>query len=111
MKISNRDKARVEAETWPEPVPEITNDMALKHGMHHISAISSDVERTHAFFGELLGLRRLKMTSDFDQPKTPHWYWGAGEGKPGTIITYNPRVIRCSRSLTNRAVSAMALDS
>lgn len=88
MKISNRDKARVEATSWPEPVPEITSDMALKHGMHHISAMSSDIERTHAFFGELLGLRRVKMTSDFDRPTIPHWYWGVGEGQPGTIITY-----------------------
>jgi glyoxalase family protein len=88
MKISNRDKARIEAATWPEPVPEITGDMALKQGMHHISAISSDVERTHAFWGELLGLRRVKMTSDFDQPNVLHWYWGVGEGKPGTVLTY-----------------------
>jgi glyoxalase family protein len=57
MKISNRDKTHLDAATWPEPVTEITSDMALKHGMHHISAISSDVERTHAFLGELLGLR------------------------------------------------------
>jgi glyoxalase family protein len=69
-------------------VPEITSDMALQHGMHHISAISSDLERTHAFFGELLGLRRVKMTSDFDRPMIPHWYWGVGEGQPGAVITY-----------------------
>lgn len=100
MKIFNRDKARVDAATWPEPVPQITSDMALQHGMHHISAISSDIERTHAFFGDLLGLRRLKMTSDFDQPTVPHWYWGVGEGRPGTIITYfhhDPKTTRRMR--------------
>lgn len=97
MVISNRDKARVEAETWPEPVPEITGDMALSEGMHHITAIGSNIEHTQAFFGELLGMRRLKMTANFDDPDSAHWYWGVGDGLPGTIVTYferNPLITR-----------------
>jgi glyoxalase family protein len=65
--------------------------MALSHGMHHITAIGSDIQRTHAFFGELLGLRRVKMTSNFDDPTSAHWYWGVGDGAPGTLITYFER--------------------
>jgi catechol 2,3-dioxygenase-like lactoylglutathione lyase family enzyme len=37
-----------------EPVPEITPDMALSSGMHHITAIGADIQRTHAFYGDLL---------------------------------------------------------
>ena len=88
MTKGRRDDAAIRAVTWTEPIATITPDMALQHGMHHISAICSDLEATHAFFGELLGMRRVKMTSDFDDPKTAHWYWGVGEGKPGTLITY-----------------------
>jgi glyoxalase family protein len=88
MLVANRDSARIQAETWPEPVPEITPSMALSHGLHHITAISSDIERTHAFLSGLLGLRRVKMTSNFDDPSSAHWYWGVGGGAPGTIITY-----------------------
>jgi glyoxalase family protein len=88
MVIANRDKVRIAAETWPEPVDQITPDMALRQGMHHITAIGSDIERTHAFFGELLGLRRVKMTDNFDMPESAHWYWGVGDGPPGTLITY-----------------------
>lgn len=88
MLIRNRDEARIAAETWPEPVPTITADMALSHGMHHITAIGSDIKRTHAFFGGLLGMRRVKMTSNFDDPNAAHWYWGVGDGHPGTLITY-----------------------
>jgi glyoxalase family protein len=88
MLVNNRDEARIQAETWPEPVPVITADMALSHGMHHITAIGRDIQRTHAFFGDLLGLRRVKMTSNFDDPQSPHWYWGVGDGRPGTLITY-----------------------
>ena len=91
MIVNNRDEARIKAETWPEPVPTITPDMALKHGMHHITAIGSDIQRTHAFFGELLGLRRVKMTNNFDDPNSAHWYWGVGDGRPGTLITYFER--------------------
>jgi len=27
------------------------------------------------------------MTSNFDDPTSAHWYWGAGDGRPGTLIT------------------------
>ena len=92
----SRDMAQIEAETWYEPVPEITSAMALRQGMHHISAISSDVERTHAFFGDLLGMQRVKKTFNYDDPDSAHWYWGVdggprikcGAGYPGTLITY-----------------------
>lgn len=87
MLASNRDEARIEAEVWPEPIPHITGDMALSQGMHHISAISSNIERTAEFYEEVLGLRRLKMTANFDDPASAHWYWGVGEGKPGTLVT------------------------
>lgn len=91
MLINNRDEARIGAETWPEPVPQITSEMALSRGIHHITAIGADIERTHAFFGDLLGMRRVKMTSNFDDPKSAHWYWGVGDGQPGTLITYFER--------------------
>jgi glyoxalase family protein len=88
MLVRNRDEARIAATTWPEPVPIITPDMALRHGMHHITAISSDIERTNDFFSGILGMRRVKMTSNFDDPDSAHWYWGVGDGRPGTLITY-----------------------
>lgn len=89
--VGFRDDEVIAAETWPEPVPEITADMALLNGMHHITAIGANIDRTNAFYSDLLGMRRVKMTSNFDDPKSAHWYWGVGEGKPGTIITYFER--------------------
>lgn len=86
--IGGRDERRIAAETWPEPLPAITPGIALQHGMHHITAISSDLDRTQAFFGELLGLRRVKMTANFDDPDSAHWYWGVDDGRPGTLVTF-----------------------
>lgn len=91
MVVRNRDEEKIRATTWHEPVPEITADMALSHGMHHITAIGANINRTHEFFGELLDMRRVKMTSNFDDPTQAHWYWGVGDGKPGTLITYFER--------------------
>ncbi len=97
MTIGERDEAALAA-TWPEPVPHITPDMALQDGMHHITAICEDIQRTDAFYSGLLGLKRVKQTNNFDDPSSQHWYWSAGVGaalgKPGTLITYferNPR--------------------
>lgn len=83
-----RDDESIAQRMWAEPVPTITADMALMHGMHHITAISSNMARTQAFFGDLLGMRRVKMTGNFDNPDVPHWYWGVGDGAPGTVLTY-----------------------
>jgi glyoxalase family protein len=91
MLVANRDREAIENTTWGEPVPTITADMALMHGMHHITAISSNIERTHDYLSGVLGLRRVKMTANFDDPTSAHWYWGAENGKPGTIITYFER--------------------
>ena len=91
MVVRNRDEAAIAAATWPEPVPTITEDMALSQGMHHITSIGTDIERTHAFLGDVLGLRRVKMTSNFDDPTSAHYYWGSDDGRPGSLITYFER--------------------
>ena len=97
MVVNNRAEARIAAETWPEPVPTIHPTIALSQGMHHITAIGSDIQRTHAFFGELLGLRLVKRTSNFDDPTSAHWYWSVDENRsdpPGSFratITYFER--------------------
>ena len=91
MLVSNRDRTRIEATSWSESVPYITPEMALRHGLHHITAIGADIQRTNDFYEGLLGMRRLKMTSNFDDPSSAHWYWGVGVGHPGTVVTYFER--------------------
>jgi glyoxalase family protein len=56
--------------------------------MHHITAIGSDAAATERFYSDLLGMRLVKRTVNFDDPHSPHLYWGVGAGAPGTIITY-----------------------
>jgi glyoxalase family protein len=91
MLVANRNEAAIAQLGWSEPVSVITQQMALSHGIHHITAICANIQRTHEFFGGLLGLRLVKQTANFDDPTSKHWYWGVGEGKPGTVITYFER--------------------
>lgn len=82
-----RDEAAIAAESWPEPVQAPTPEMRLER-LHHVTAIASDAARTEAFWTETLGLRLLKRTVNFDDPSSPHLYFGVGEGAPGTVVTY-----------------------
>lgn len=90
MLNTNRDRARVAAENWPEPVPDITPAMRI-HGLHHVTAIGTDIEQIHDFLGLGLGLRRVKRTNNFDDAASFHWYWGVKGGPPGTLVTYFER--------------------
>ena len=83
-----RDERAIAAESWPEPVPEIVPRMRLDAGMHHISAMSSDVERTGAFLEGVLGIPLVKKQRNFDDLGMLHWYWSNDGGRPGTLITY-----------------------
>jgi predicted esterase/catechol 2,3-dioxygenase-like lactoylglutathione lyase family enzyme len=59
-------------------------------GIHHITAISSDPQRTLDFYAGLLGLRFVKRTVNFDDPRTYHFYFADGVGTPGSILTFFP---------------------
>jgi glyoxalase family protein len=85
--VHHRDERAIAAETWPEPVPAPTPEMRLRR-MHHITAIGSDATKSERFFSESLGMRLVKRTVNFDNPDSPHLYFGVGDGAPGTIITY-----------------------
>lgn len=59
-------------------------------GIHHITAIVGDAQENIDFYAGLLGLRLVKKTVNFDDPKTYHFYFGNESGKPGTIMTFFP---------------------
>ncbi|HEY4643491.1 MAG TPA: VOC family protein [Bacteroidota bacterium] len=80
-----RDEKR--AVNWPERVESLTPDMALG-GLHHITAIASDIGRTSAFYQETLGFLLVKRTFNFDDPLAPHYYFSATDGSPRTLVTY-----------------------
>ena len=46
--------------------------------------------RIWTFYTEVLGLRFVKRTVNFDDPGTYHFYFGDDAGSPGTILTFFP---------------------
>lgn len=59
-------------------------------GLHHVTAIASDPQRNLDFYTQVLGLRFVKRTINFDDPGTYHFYFGDDIGSPGTILTFFP---------------------
>ena len=57
-------------------------------GLHHVTAIAGNPQRNLDFYVELLGLRLVKRTVNFDDPGSYHFYFGDAVGTPGTILTF-----------------------
>jgi len=72
----------------PRPLPSsVTPDT---RGLHHVTAIAGDPTANAAFYVDTLGLRFVKRTVNHDDPGTYHFYFGDGEGTPGTTLTFFP---------------------
>src|SRR6185437_9717101 len=57
-------------------------------GLHHITMITGDAQRNVDFYADLLGLRLVKTTVNFDAPEAYHLYFGDEIGSPGSILTW-----------------------
>ncbi|MDZ4859691.1 MAG: ring-cleaving dioxygenase [Candidatus Hydrogenedentes bacterium] len=61
---------------------------ATLSGIHHVTAITSDVQQNIDFYCGVLGLRLVKLTVNFDDPSSYHLYYGDELGRPGTVMTF-----------------------
>lgn len=59
-------------------------------GIHHVTAIVGEPQENIDFYTQVLGLRLVKQTVNFDDPYTYHLYYGDDMGRPGTIVTFFP---------------------
>ena len=70
----------------PEP-----RRMALR-GLHHLSVICRDLERTTAFYRDLLGLALVQEARSDDDPDARHFWFGAqtadGVGAAGGLVSF-----------------------
>ena len=60
------------------------------HGIHHVTALCGPPARNLWFYTNVLGLRLVKKTVNFDDPHSYHFYFGDRTGRPGTLITFFP---------------------
>src|SRR6266446_6706887 len=80
-------------------------------GLHHITAIATDPQHNLDFYTQMLGLRLVKRTVNFDDPRSYHFYFGDRIGTPGTIITFFPwpGVRRGSRGTSQVVATSFAI--
>src|SRR6201985_958781 len=57
-------------------------------GMHHLTMITGDATKNVEFYADVLGLRLVKKTVNFDAPEASHLYFGDEAGSPGSILTW-----------------------
>ncbi|WP_244483505.1 ring-cleaving dioxygenase [Mesorhizobium sp. 1M-11] len=68
--------------------PEESNVSA--YGIHHVTIFCGDARQNVDFYTDVLGLRFVKKTVNFDDPEVYHFYYGDEGGRPGSIITFFP---------------------
>jgi glyoxalase family protein len=87
-------------------------------GLHHVTAITADIDANLDFYGRLLGLRLVWQGVNADDPEMRHIAYGDERGSPGSIVTFfdMPGVIRgrpgagMVHRLLFRVASTAALD-
>ena len=62
----------------------------LINGLHHVTTLAGDTQRNVDYYTDILGLRMVKKTVNFDAPDVYHLYYGNETGSPGTILTFFP---------------------
>lgn len=85
--------------------------MHIVNGLHHVTALASGARAHDAFFRDRLGLRRVKVTVNFDAPDVYHLYYGTGDGQPGSVWTAFPfpRAARGARGVGEASETAFAV--
>lgn len=62
----------------------------LINGLHHVTTLAGDTLRNVDYYTNILGLRLVKKTVNFDAPDVYHLYYGDETGSPGTVLTFFP---------------------
>ena len=57
-------------------------------GFHHVTAVTADAARNHAFYTGVLGLRLVKKTVNQDDVSAYHLFYADGLASPGSDITF-----------------------
>jgi glyoxalase family protein len=72
-------------------------------GIHHLTAISAEIQQNHRFYTETMGMRLVKRSVNQDDVSAYHLFYADAKGSPGTDLTFfdwpMPRERRGTRSI------------
>lgn len=71
----------------PPAVPAAAPRRMQLTGLHHVTVIVADLERSTAFYRDTLGLALVKQEANPDDPGARHFWFGDAAGTPGTLIS------------------------
>jgi glyoxalase family protein len=57
-------------------------------GIHHVTLICSSLERTAAFYRDVLGMTLVKEMRNADDANARHFVFGDAGATPGTVVTF-----------------------
>lgn len=57
-------------------------------GLHHVTAISSNIRENHRFYTQVLGMRLVKRSVNQDDVSAYHLFYADATGTPGTDLTF-----------------------
>jgi glyoxylase I family protein len=57
-------------------------------GLHHVTAIVADLDRTTAFYRDVLGLALTTQEDNPDDPGSRHFWFGDAHATPGTLVSF-----------------------
>jgi len=58
------------------------------HGIHHVTAVTSNAKANHDFYTRVLGLRLVKKSVNQDDVSAYHLFYADKRGTPGTDMTF-----------------------
>ncbi len=58
------------------------------HGIHHLTAVTAQASRNHAFYTQTLGMRLVKKSVNQDDVSAYHLFYADGAGQPGSDLTF-----------------------
>lgn len=57
-------------------------------GLHHVTLICADLQRTTAFYRDVLGLALVREAVNDDDPDARHFWFGDAYGTAGTLLSF-----------------------
>jgi catechol 2,3-dioxygenase-like lactoylglutathione lyase family enzyme len=57
-------------------------------GLHHVTAITRDLEAITAFYRDTLGLALVTEEHNPDDPQARHFWFGDAEGRAGSLVSF-----------------------
>jgi glyoxylase I family protein len=76
-----------DASQHPPTAEEPQRRMQLR-GLHHVTVIVADLDRTTAFYRDVLGLALTEEADNADDPGSRVFWFGDALGTPGTLISF-----------------------